>query len=118
LTFGHRFGHVERGTDPAHCNSVGDPGRKAFHLVNLGLGESADDVGRVRDVLPRPVAHAMVVSARRRIWLISPVVDDHHSPGKCKAPLAHWNDRAGSASSNRAVTQDARASRRAVPRPP
>jgi hypothetical protein len=51
--------------------SVGNPGREAFHLVNLGLGESADDIGCVRDVLPRPVAHAVMVSDRRRIWLIS-----------------------------------------------
>jgi hypothetical protein len=40
-------------------------------LEELRLGEAAHDIGCVRDVLPRPVAHAVMVSACRRIWLIS-----------------------------------------------
>ena len=40
-------------------------------MVNLSLGESADDIGRVRNVLPRPITPAVAVSAPRRIWLIS-----------------------------------------------
>lgn len=46
-------------------------GCEAFHLVDLGMCESTDNIGRVRDVLPRPVAHAVAVSACRKIWLIS-----------------------------------------------
>src|SRR5512146_2862654 len=71
LHVGHRFGRVERGADPAYRHSVGDPRREAFHLVNLSPGEAVHDTGSVRDVLPRPAAHALMVSACRRIWLIS-----------------------------------------------
>src|SRR5580658_55090 len=71
LHVGHRFDHVEWGANPTYRYSVGDPRREAFHLVNLSRGEPAHDTGRVRDVLPRPVAHALMVSACRRIWLIS-----------------------------------------------
>lgn len=45
---GHRFGHVKRDADPAHRYGVGNPGREAFHLVNLRLGKPADDIGCVR----------------------------------------------------------------------
>lgn len=48
----------------------------------------------------------------------SPVVDDHHEPGKCEAPFAHWNDRTGSAFSNRSVTHAASDSRCWVPSAP
>src|SRR5580692_7265072 len=71
LHAGHRFDHVEWGANPTYRYSVGDPRREAVHLVNLSRGEPAHDTGRVRDVLPRPVAHALMVSACRRIWLIS-----------------------------------------------
>jgi hypothetical protein len=52
LYVGDRFGDVEWGADPAHRYRVGDPRCEALHLVDLGLGESADDIGRVRDVFP------------------------------------------------------------------
>ena len=37
---------------PAHRYRVGNPGREAFHLIDLSLREPAHDIGRVRDVLP------------------------------------------------------------------
>ena len=60
---GHRFGHVKRDADPAHRYGVGNPGREAFHLVNLRLGEPADDIGCVRYV--RPAASGLMSWATR-----------------------------------------------------
>jgi len=59
----------------AHLSCVPLPRRRSgcetFHFIDLGMRESADNMGRVRDVLPRPVAHVVAVSACCKIWLIS-----------------------------------------------
>jgi hypothetical protein len=55
--------------------------------------------------------HNVVVFQPRFKPTWSPVVDNHHKPGKREAPFVHWNERTGSASSSRAVTQAASGSR-------
>ena len=67
LQAGHCFTDVEGRADPAYCNCVGYAACEALHLLDLGLGETADDTGSVRDVLPGPVAHAVAASASCKI---------------------------------------------------
>lgn len=58
---------VERHADPAHRDRVGDPLGDGLHLGDLIRRQAPDDVGSIRRVLPRPVAHAAASSATRRI---------------------------------------------------
>src|SRR5712691_11385733 len=71
LDAGHSFADVEGGTYPADSDRVGDPDGQGFDFIDLSPGEAVGDGGGVRDVFPRPVAHAVAVSACRRISLIS-----------------------------------------------
>jgi hypothetical protein len=59
------------GTDPANANGVGKPRGQGLNLGDLLGRETADNTSSVRDVLPRPIAHLVADSARRRISLIS-----------------------------------------------
>jgi hypothetical protein len=62
---------IERGTDPANANGVRKPRGQGLDVGDLLGRETADDTSSVGDVLPRPIAHAVADSARRRISLIS-----------------------------------------------
>ena len=71
LQAGYCLTDVKGRADPGAATASAIRDARLVHLLNLRPGEPAHDTRSVRDVLPRPVAHAVAASACCRIWLIS-----------------------------------------------
>ena len=71
LNVGDRLPDVEWRADPADADRISNPGSEAFYLGLLLSAQTVNDMGSVRDVLPRPVVHSVAVPASRRMLPIS-----------------------------------------------